>query len=112
MLAAPNKQHISLIRFITAAVDELNYNASRSSLVPLLKCTGNHVPMMGISRVPACLSRLKEEAGWLSHQVPLCLAGGRLPLTAGVQKETEGNQGHWSREPVRVLAVTSIGYRL
>jgi hypothetical protein len=47
-LAGPDKQHISPICFITAAVDELNYNASRSSLVPLLKFTGNPVPVMGI----------------------------------------------------------------
>lgn len=48
MLAGPDKQHISPVCLITAAVDELNYNASSSSFLPLLKCRGNHVPVMGI----------------------------------------------------------------
>lgn len=92
----PNKQHISLICFITAAVDEFNYNASRSSLVALLKCRGNRVPMRGICRVPACRSSLKGGASRLLHDGSLRLVRGWLPLgpllthEAGVQKETGG----------------------
>lgn len=114
--AAPNKHHISLICFITAAVDELNYKASRSSLVALLKRRGNRVPMRGICRVSACWSRLKGGASRLSHDVSLCLVRGWLPLgplltqEAGVQKETGETEAINLEYPSVLWLSTSLGY--
>lgn len=86
-------QRISLICFITAAVDEFNYKASRPFLAPLLKCWENSEQCRGdgwwaVTESPP--EGTEGRGGGLSHNGSLCLAGGRLPLLPSLTPQGRG----------------------
>ena len=105
MLAVLDVRCLSRICFITPAVDEFNYNASRPFLGPLLRCWGKAAEhcagMGGRGRRPRGCGKGR---GLSPHLLP-----GRLlhPLfwhhKARVKKEVRAGRGGWS---VRVVTVS------
>lgn len=103
MLAVLDVQCLSRICFITPAVDEFNYNASRPFLAPLLRCWEKAAePCSGMGWTQTAPQGLREGAGRLSpHLIP-----GRLlhrlfwHCKARVKKEVRAGRGGWS---VRVV---------